>query len=151
MIKGKEMEKIITEELKKLPLASAFQVSALYKQRVYNNQEGADGQKLSYTSERYKKFRQEQGRQIQNIDFELTRQFRNSQKVGIDQDNLPVFGVVASARDDGDVNNAELFNILNEKYDGYLNVSEREKEKVLKDVQERFKQEVVKKLDELFK
>lgn len=151
MIKGQEMEKIIAEEIKKLPLFSSFEVMALYKQRVYNRQEGADGQQLQYTSERYKRFRESEGRQVQNIDFELTGQLRNSQKVGIDDQNVTVFGVEASTRDDANINNSELFVALNEKYNGYLNVSEKEKEIVLEKTQQRFKQEIVKKLNELFK
>jgi hypothetical protein len=146
---SKEIDNIITavtETLQMLPLITSKEVEAMHKQRVFNRATGANGEQLQYKSTYYKSKREAKGRQTNNIDFEFEGVLRRSLKVGLDGENV-VYGVDSSKNKN--ISNEKLLNVINDKYNNFMGISENEKEQAIKTAQRFFKETVIRKLNEV--
>jgi hypothetical protein len=118
----------------------------LHQQRIFTRATGINGEQLQYKSEYYKKKRADANRQINNIDFEFLGNLRRSLKVGLDGENV-VYGVDESQNKN--ISNENLLNVINDKYNNFMGISENEKEQAIKTAQRFFKETVIRKLNEI--
>jgi hypothetical protein len=147
MSKVDKIAEVIAEVVQKLPQLTAFEVSALHKQRVFNRGENPQGQQIQYKSEYYKKKRQQAGRQTNYIDFEFEGKLRRSLKVGEEASGQIVYGVDDSMNEN--VSNKDLLSYINNRFDDFMIVSEDEKNKAIETAQRFFKDNVIKGINEI--
>ena len=147
MSKINKIADILVQNLEQLQEVASFEIMGMHKQRVFNDATGSKGEQLQYKSEYYKRKREREGRQTNNIDFEMTGKLRNALKVGFQNDNI-VYGVDGSQRDK--ISNQELLKFINERFDDFMLVSDEEIKTTLEKVQDFFKKRAIQSLKNLW-
>ena len=146
MSKINRIADILVQNLEQLQEVASFEIMGLHKQRVFNDATGSKGEQLQYKSDYWKKKREREGRQTNNVDFEMTSKLRNALKVGFQKDDI-VYGVDGSQRDK--ISNQELLKFINEVFDDFMVVSDEEIKITLEKVQDFFKKRAIQSLKNL--
>jgi hypothetical protein len=144
MSKVDKIAEIVAEVAQMLPQLAAFEVQGMIKQRVFTRGIGANGEKLQYKSKYYRK---SVNRQNEYIDFQVTGKLKDSLVVGLDDKDDVAFGVNASQ--DKSISNKELLEIINEKFDNFITVTEEERKKAVETAQRFFIERVTKQINEI--
>jgi len=137
----------VAQVVQRLPEITAFEVSAMHKQRVFNRGEGSQGERLNYKSEYWKDRRKAKGRQVDYVDFEFEGTLRRSLKVGLDDKDQTAYGVDTSQNTN--ISNQKLLNAINDRFDNFMAVSDEEIKKAEETAQRYATETIIKAINEI--